>query len=230
MEEFVLNAEVRKQAGKRHVKATRREKKIPGVFYIRGENTIPIAVAERSFHPLITGTATRIINLKLDDGKEHSCILRAIQFDPVTDRPLHFDLQGIRADEKITIHVPIRLVGTAIGTRDGGLVQQTLHRLEVKCLPKHIPDHLEVSIEHLAIGDSIHVRDLKFENLEILENENTTVVAVIPPIVEKAAEAVVTVEAEVTEPEIVGAKGKKAEEGVTTVEEQPKKTPTEEKN
>jgi large subunit ribosomal protein L25 len=224
MEEFVLSAEVRKQAGKKQVNAVRREKKIPGVFYIRGENTIHIAVGERSFHPLVTSSTTRIINLKLDDGKEHSCILRDIQFDPVTDLPIHFDLQGLKAGEKITIHIPIRLVGIAAGTRDGGLVQQTLHRLEIKCLPKDIPDFLEINIEPLAIGDSVHVKELKFEKLEILESENTTVVAVIPPIVEQVEVVAVTPEAEVTEPELVGAKGKKAE-GEGETEEQTKKTP-----
>ncbi len=212
MEEFILSAEVRKHIGKKHGKAIRREKKVPGVFYVRGEQTVPISVTEKHLHPLVASSITRLINLRLDNGEAHNCILRDIQFDPVTDRPLHFDLQGIKADETVAIHVPVRLVGTAVGTRDGGLVQQTLHRLEVKCLPKDIPDFLEINIEHLAIGDSVHVRDLTLANLEILENENTTVVAVIPPIVEKAAEVAVVPEAEVTEPEIVGAKGKKAEE------------------
>ena len=116
MHEIVLEAEVRTRLGK-HTRAIRREGKVPGVFYIHGEENIPITVVEKSLKPLIFTSETHIVNLKLGDGSSKSCILRDIQFDPVTDLPIHFDLQGLRADEEITLEVPV-IVGGAVSGRE----------------------------------------------------------------------------------------------------------------
>jgi large subunit ribosomal protein L25 len=108
--------------------------------------------------------------------------------------------------------------------RDGGILQHILHRLKIVCLPKNIPDRLEINVETLEINKSIHVRDLSIPNVKVLENENSTVVAVVPPTVLKEAEAVpgaVVAEATLAEPEVIS-KGKKPEEG----EEEPGKEGT----
>lgn len=209
MHEITLEAEVRTDRGKQ-TRRLRRQGKVPGIFYVHGEENITLAVPERSLHQLIHAAETHIINLKIGDGTTKSCILRDIQFDPVTERPLHVDFQGVRADEKVTVEVPIIIVGVIPqGVRDGGILQHIMHRLRISCLPKDIPDHVEVNAEGLAINHSIHVRDLKVENVMILESPDNTVVAVIPPTVEKVAEAGAVVE-EIAEPEVIG-KGKKEE-------------------
>jgi large subunit ribosomal protein L25 len=211
MREITLQAEIRTQLGKR-VHSIRREGKVPGVYYIHGENNIPIAVHEKSLKPLIFSSEAHVINLKLNDGNEKNCILRDIQFDPVTEGPVHFDLQGLREDEEITLEVPIIVVGgTPVGVRDGGIVQQIIHRLKITCLPKDIPEHIEVNPENLKINQFIHVRDLKIENVTILENETSSIVGIVPPTVEKEPVAGVTPTEEPVEPEVIG-KGKKAEE------------------
>lgn len=213
MAEITLQAEVRKETGKK-TKALRRQGKIPGIFYVHGEDNITITVPEAALKPLIYTSETHIINLKLDNGKQHNCILRDIQFDPVTDSPIHFDLQGLKAEEKLTLEVPITLVGIPKGVKDGGTMQHVLHRLKISCLPKYIPEHIEVNVEHLAINQSLHVKDLKVENVTILEHEDSTIVAVVPPTILKEEEiaAAAAPEAELAEPEVIG-KGKKAEEG-----------------
>src|SRR5713101_8384189 len=212
MREITLEAEVRNQGGN-GTRRLRREGKVPGVFYIHGEDNITIAVPERSLHQLIYTSETHIINLKLNDGRQKSCILRDVQFDPVTDKPLHVDFQGLRADEKLTLEVPVVIVGgIPQGVRDGGVLQHVLHKLRISCLPKEIPDHIEVNAETLGINHSIHVRDLSLKNVTILENAGSTVVAVIPPTVEKVAEPGAVPVEEITEPEVIG-KGKKEEEG-----------------
>ena len=211
MQEILLEAEIRKDVGG-NSKRLRREGMVPGIYYIHGENNIPVTVAERSLKPLIFTDETHIINLKLSDGTGRECILRDIQFDPLTERPIHFDLQGVRADEEITVEVPVTIAGgTPVGVRDGGILQQVIHRLKISCLPKNIPEHIEVHVEDLKINHFVHIRDIKIENITILGNEDSSVVGVVPPTIEKEPEPGVVAE-EAVEPEVI-AKGKKPEEG-----------------
>jgi large subunit ribosomal protein L25 len=211
MSEVVLQAEVRTQTGK-HTKAMRRSGRIPGEYYSRGESNIHIAATPVGLKPLIYTSETHIVNLKLDNGESKTCVLRNVQFDPVSDLPIHFDLQGVKADEELTIEVPVMLSGTPKGVKDGGTVQHVMHRLKVSCLPKFIPEHVEVNIAELGINQSIHIRDIKVANVQILESESSTIVAVVPPTVlkeETPADATATA---LVEPEVI-AKGKKPEEG-----------------
>jgi large subunit ribosomal protein L25 len=191
---------------------------IPGVYYVHGETNIPITVNEKSLKPLIYTSDTHVINLKLNDTDGKSCILRDIQFDPVTDRPVHFDLQGLRADEKISIEVPIVVTGgTPLGVREGGILQHVMHRLKIACLPKDIPEHIEVNAGELKMNHFIHVRDLKIETLTILENPDNSIVGVVPPTIEKEPAAGEAVAEAPAEPEVI-AKGKKPEEGAEVAE------------
>lgn len=214
MSEITVQAEVRKTAGSK-LKALRAAGKVPGIYYGHGQANIPVALPELTLRPLYKTSATHVINLKLDDGSSHTCILRDIQFDPLTDRPIHFDLFGLNAEEELTIDIPVVLTGTPQGVKDGGTLQHVIHKLRVSCLPKNIPDHIEVNVENLKINTSVHVRELVVPNVTILENESSTVVAVVPPTILKEPEPGVaaTAEAAPAEPEVI-ARGKKPEEGV----------------
>jgi large subunit ribosomal protein L25 len=215
MSEIAVSAEVRKDLGKQ-AKRLLREGKVPGVYYGHGKSNIMIAMNELTLQPLYKASAAKVINLTLDDGSAHTCILRDVQFDPVTDKPIHFDLFGLSENEELTIEVPVTVVGTAKGVRDGGILQHILHRLRISCLPKNIPDKLEINVESLEMNKSVHVKDLTIPNVKVLENENSTVVAVVPPTILKEAEAApgaLPAEAAApAEPEVI-AKGKKPEEG-----------------
>lgn len=213
MSEITLNAVIRKNLGKR-AKSLRREGKVPGIYYGHGQSNIPVELGELSLQPLYRTTATHVINLKLDDGSTHQCILRDVQFDPVTEKPLHFDLFGLNEHEELVLEVPVTIHGSAKGVKDGGILQHILHRVRVSCLPKYIPDHIEVNVETLEINKSIHVSDLAIPNVKILENEHSAVVAVVPPtILKEATPEVAAAEAAApAEPEVIG-KGKKPEEG-----------------
>jgi large subunit ribosomal protein L25 len=214
MSEIAVRAEVRKEVGKK-AKQLLKQGKVPGIYYGHGQSNIPIAMGELTLQPLYRSSAASIINLTLDDGSVHSCILREVQFDPVTDKPIHFDLFGLNENEELTIDVPVTVIGIPQGVRDGGILQHVLHRLRISCLPKNIPDRLEINVESLVINKSIHVKDLSIPNVKVLESENSTVVAVVPPTVLKEAEVapgVVPAEAAPAEPEVI-AKGKKPEEG-----------------
>jgi len=212
MSEFVLQAELREQTGKR-AKHTREAGMVPGVFYARQEPSLNIQVLRPELEPLVFTAATHVIDLRLKDGTSRKCILRDVQFDPVSDHPVHFDLQGLRENEKLTIEIPVVLTGgIPQGVRDGGMVQQMLHKLRVSCLPRHIPEKVEVNIGGLAINHSIHVRDIAIPDVTLLESPDSAVVGVLPPTVTKEAEAAPVAEEAIKEPEVVG-KGKKPEEG-----------------
>lgn len=212
MSEITINATIRKEIGKR-AKTLRSTGSVPGIYYGHGQKNIPVTMIESSLKPLYRTAATHVINLKLDDGSSHTCILRDVQLDPVTEKPVHFDLFGLNEKEEVTIEVPVQVKGVPKGVKDGGILQHILHKVKVSCLPKNIPDHVELDVTTLEINRSIHIKDIMVPNVKILENENSTVVAVVPPTIEKAPE-VAAAEAAValTEPEII-AKGKKPEEG-----------------
>lgn len=222
MREITIDATIRKQLRKQ-TKSLRRAGSIPGVYYLHGEENISISVSEINLKPLIYTTETHVINLKLDDGNMKSCILRDIQFDPVTDRPIHFDLQGLRENEEITLEVPIVLTGgIPIGVREGGILQQIIYTIKISCLPKFIPEQIEVDVANLKINNFVHVSDLTITNVSILENATSSIVGVVPPTVEKEPAPGEVVAEEAVEPEVIG-KGKKPGEGEEAEEGDEKK-------
>lgn len=212
MKEIIVNAEVRTRIGKR-TRSMRREGNVPGIYYIRGEASVPVMASLIVVKALAVDSEAHIIRLKTSDGAERRCILRGIDFDPVSDKPIHFDLLGVRADEKIRVDVPVVLIGTSQGQKDGGLVQHVMHRIRIECLPDDIPEHFEINIESLTINQSVHVRDLVAGKVHILDNPNSTIIAVIPPVVEKVAtpEEVAAAALKTAEPEVIK-KGKADEE------------------
>lgn len=213
MAEITVTGSVRKEVGKK-AHTLRYQGNVPGIFYGHSKSNVPVTIPEKALKPLYKTSAASIINLKLDDGSNYKCILKDIDFDPVTDKPIHFDLYGVNENEALTIEVPVALTGgIPSGVKEGGILQQILHKIKISCLPKDIPEHVEINVANLAINHSIHVADIKVPNATIVENAKTAIVAVVPPVVEKAPEVAATeVAAEPAEPEVI-AKGKKPEEG-----------------
>jgi large subunit ribosomal protein L25 len=225
MSEITITAQIRKEVGKRS-RVLRGTGKVPGIYYGHGQQNIPVTMPAISLKPLYSTSAMHVINLKLDDGSSHMCVLRDVQLDPITELPVHFDLFGLNQNESLTLEVPVKLTGgIPKGVREGGILQHILHKLKISCLPKHIPDHVEINVAELEINRSVHVRDLKIPDVKILENETSTVVAVVPPVVVKepeptAAAATPTAEA-LAEPEVI-TKGKKPEEGAEGTDDKKK--------
>ena len=212
MSEILVNGTKRTLSTKGVVNQLRREGNVPGIYYTKGVEPIPVFVSEKALKPIVFTSETHIINLKIDDGEELKSILKNVQFDPVTDRVVHFDLLGISADQEIEIEVPVMFEGQAKGVKEGGIVQQTLHKVTVSCLPGNIPQHISIDVTNLALGDSVHVRDLNIENVRFLQNPDVIIVSVVVP--RAAVEAVATADAageEKAEPEII-TKGKQTEE------------------
>jgi large subunit ribosomal protein L25 len=170
-------------------------------------------VPEKELHPLIFTSKTHLISLDIEGYDEQDCIIKDVQFDPVTDKIIHFDLLGLTKGEKIQLEVPVQLFGSAVGIKEGGILQHVLHKLEVECLPRNIPEYIEIDISSLAVGDAVHVEDLNLDNLEILNSKDSLIVSITHAKIkeEPVAAAEETVEGEEgTEPEVIS-KGKAEE-------------------
>jgi len=206
MAQFVaLAANPRTQTGKGAARQIRFQKKVPAVLYGHGRPTQSLEVDAQALEQALTGIepASTIIELALE-GKKARTLIREIQRHPVRPDIIHVDFYEIHADEKVTLKVPVHLVGSPDGVRNaGGVLDQVTREVEIEVLPEQIPDRVELDVTTLIIGRSLHVRDLNIPNATILTQGDLTIATVVPPrteeVVAPAAEAV----AEVAEPELI---------------------------
>lgn len=209
MEKVVIEAQKRDKIDKASRSALRKEGKVPAIFYSKHHEPLPVQFSERAIHPLVFTSKTSLISLNVEGHEELDCIIKDVQFDPVSEKIVHIDLLGLKKGEKIQIEVPIQLVGNPIGIKEGGILQHTLHKVEIECLPADIPEHLEIDVANLKLGQAIHAGDLKFDNFIILNSSESIIAAVTHPKVEKEAPVAGETPA-VAEPEVI-AKGKPQE-------------------
>ena len=209
MEKTTLKASERKQFNKSAIRKIRKEGRVPGVFYSKHNPPLHIDVLDTTINPLVFTSKTHLISLEIEGQEERECIIKDIQFDPVTDKVIHFDLLGLTKGEKIVLEVPVQLVGTPIGVKEGGVIQHVMHKLEVECLPRNIPEHIVVDVSELKLGDSIHIGDLQIEEVEFTDPKESLIVQVThAKVQEEVAPATEEgVEEEPAEPEVI-AKGK----------------------
>ncbi|UCE18637.1 MAG: 50S ribosomal protein L25 [Gemmatimonadota bacterium] len=225
MLDVVLKAEKRSETGKGFAKSMRRNGKTHAVLYGRGEETVPLAIDSQHLttllHSIHGDTALITLQLGSEKSKDRKVIFKEMQRDPVRGDLLHVDLHHISLTENIQLEIPVTLIGTPIGVREkGGIVQHILHKIEVECLPTNIPEHIELNIENLDVGDSIHVENITVEKARVLTEAQRAVVTVVPPTVIKEAVPVEEEkEEEVEEPEVIE-KGEAKEEKEKEKEEE----------
>lgn len=208
MEKVTLNARLRKNLAKSANNELRRLGKVPGIYYSKKDAPVAIEVANNDLTPLVFTGEAHVVALDIEGGSKHDCILKDVQFDPVTDRIVHFDLLGLVAGAKISVEVPVHFTGTSAGVRAGGIIQEFIHKLNISVNSDNIPEFINIDVSDLKMGRSIHVRDLNIEGVTFNHPADTVLVAVTPPRGEAtAAEGT----EERTEPEVI-TKGKDKEE------------------
>jgi len=175
------------------------------VVYGHGRDAEALQIAQIDLEKALAAVhGTTVIKLKVGN-KTSSALIQEVQRHPTRSQILHVDLLEIHKGEKITVRPPIRLIGSPDGVRNqGGVLDQILRELEIRVLPKDLPDHIEIDVTELMVGQSIHVSDLEVPNAEILTDEHATICTVVAPRVEaEAGELAEEEEEELGEPELI---------------------------
>jgi large subunit ribosomal protein L25 len=180
-----LKTRRRVDTGKQGSKRVRARGEVPAVVYGEKQENVPISIEANDLRMALSTPSGRnvIIQLALegDEGSSRA-VIRDMERDSVTREILHVDLQRISENKPVTMHVPVALVGESIAVKEGrGILDHTMRQLEVKCLPRDIPEHIEVDISALEVRHAIHVSDITVENVEILDNPERPVVEVLQP-------------------------------------------------
>ena len=219
----MLKAQKREGTGKGVARKLRQEGRVPAVVYGRELGTMHLSLdiheAENLFYSI--STENTIVGLKVEGvGEPFQTLVREIQSHPFKSSLIHVDFLRIQAGVAVDVEVPLRLIGDPVGVKNsGGVLEQVMNELPVKCIPSKIPELIEVDVSELDINDSLHVYDLELdEDITITVDEGRTICAVaIPKVVEEA----VVEEDELLEGEIPDEEALPSEDGTAAVEESP---------
>ncbi len=209
-----LRVTARDEKGKGAAGRLRRRGVVPGVIYGRRRKSSPVQTGAKEIETAIL-RGERMVGIELD-GKEALAILREVQYHPVTQQPLHFDLYEVAADQSVRVRVSIQLVGAARGVEEGGLVDQNVHDIEIECPAGRLPPHLGLDVSDLVIGAHLYASDIKLpESVRVVEDPRLVIVACHAPREEEEEEEAVAEEVapavEGGEPEVIGRKKEKEE-------------------
>jgi large subunit ribosomal protein L25 len=185
-----LNVELREETGKGICRRLRSAGRVPAVVYGKGIEPVSISLETKQFSEAIAGVGGRNHILTLVGGGSldgQTVIVCDLLQDSIKRTPRHVDLHRISLSDKVKVHVPVRLVGTAAGAKAGGMVDFAMHQLEVECLPVHIPEYISVDVTELTIGHSIHVGEVPAPvGIAILGDPKAAVISILG---RKSAEA-----------------------------------------
>ena len=160
----------------------KKEGRVPAVMYGPGKPNMNLSLNTRDVLEIINdeSATNAIINLTIEnDNIQRKVMLKDYQVDPVKNKLLHVDLYEISMDKEMTVTVPIHLVGRPKGLADGGILEQKIREVEIRCLPDRIPEYIEVDVSALGIGDNLHLSDVKFsDDIKVLTDLSRTVAVV----------------------------------------------------
>lgn len=190
MAAVTLQATPRSEHGKGVARKLRAAGRIPAVIYGRGDRTEPVSLDAMEFERLLSQVAPGTTVLSLDlGGKAADVLIRDLQYHPFKPQVLHVDFLLLHAGETLELAVPVRLTGTPVGVHtEGGVLDHVLYEVQVRCLPRHIPEAADVDVSALHVGDQLRVRDIALPDAEILTDGDLVVATVLAPRVSDAAE------------------------------------------
>ncbi len=219
-----LNVSRRSRFGSRASRRLRRQGSVPAVAYGRGGDEMNLTVDRKEFMDEI-GYTRAISMIQLDlDGEVSTAIVKDIQWDVLTDKPVHIDFLRVSPDQTVTVPVPIHLMGKPEGVNMGGVLEQVLNEIEVSVRASAIPAKVEVDVTGLLLADSLHVADLELDEGVTPETPLTSVVATVVAPTEVVEEEEEEEEEELLEGEELpeGEEPPEGEEGEEAAEEDEK--------
>lgn len=175
MKSITINGSKRESVGKSSTKALRNAGKVPCVLY-GGEKPVNFSGDEISFSKLVYTPNAHTVIISMDSKTEINAVIQDIQFHPVTEKILHIDFLQIFEDKEVTITVPVRFEGNAPGVRNqGGNLSKNKRKLNVRALPKDLPDFIKVDISSLNLNDNITIADVSKETFKFLHPDNMVI-------------------------------------------------------
>jgi large subunit ribosomal protein L25 len=184
-ERIKLVVQERPELGSRATRRLRRQGFVPGVIYGHGKEPRAFAVEDRELRRALTGShgLHAILDVKLEgESTSRASILKEFQRDRVRDTVTHIDLLEVSLDETIQSQVNVVLTGDSVGVREGGVLSQASHQVTVEAKPLEIPEHVDIDITNLGLGDSLRVADLTAtEGVVFLDDPDTVIVSVVAP-------------------------------------------------
>ncbi|OZB05195.1 MAG: 50S ribosomal protein L25/general stress protein Ctc [Idiomarina sp. 34-48-12] len=196
--DFTIQAELRTDTGKGASRRLRRAEKVPAILYGADKEAVSITLDHNKVNNMADHEAfySHILTLVID-GKKHEAILKDVQRHPYKPKLTHLDFQRVVKGQKLHTHVPVHFINeaTAVGVKqEGGVVVHHIADLEVSCLPKDLPEYVEVDIANLKLGETLHLTDLNMpKGVELVEltkgeDHDQAVVSITAPRVEKEVE------------------------------------------
>jgi large subunit ribosomal protein L25 len=222
-ERVKLQVKEREGRGSADARRLRRQGLIPGVLYGSGNKPHPICIPERDLRRVLTGSGGlhAILDVVLEgQSTTHASILKDYQQDPIRGHLSHVDLQEVRLDQPIHATVAVQLVGEPAGVKEGGVLSQVQREINVEALPMEIPEHIDLDVSGMAIGDTLRIADLTAqEGVTYLDDPEETVLATVtmPTRVEEPEEVV----EEGEEGALEGVEGEERPEGAAEGEAEP---------
>jgi large subunit ribosomal protein L25 len=183
MEQRILTIETRDKLGKNACRKLREQAKVPAVVFGKGMKSIAVTVDRKELELAIAGEGgiNHLLTLKgagVLDGE--IVIVSELTRHCLKDRTLHVDLHKINLQEKVKVKVPVSITTVAKGIKEGGVQDLVMHEIELECLPGQIPEHIEIDVTELGVGESLHVSDLKLPaGLKVVDDPSTTIVNIL---------------------------------------------------
>ena len=182
---YKLDISDRSELRSKGSRAIRKKGLIPGILYYAGEENVNISIEKSTlFHAMQSGQ--RIFEIE-QGGESQYTMIKQLQYHPVTDEIIHIDLMRVRRSEKITIAVPLVLIGEPVGVKEGGVLSQSLNQIDISCYPTDVPEQIELNIEDLELNSakSVAELDLDLEDVEIVSDPSLNIVSITPPAAEE---------------------------------------------
>jgi large subunit ribosomal protein L25 len=224
-----LKARTRAEQGKGPVKRLRANGMIPAVIYGAHHGPLSLAIPVKDFQTAVLHATGEnlLVDLQVEDNGQATnrlALIQEVQHHPVSDAVLHIDFQEVSATEKLRTDVQVRAVGEPSGVKNnGGILEYIMRELRVECLPKDLPEVIEVNVEAMEIDDAIHVGEIPLPpGVTFLDDKEQAVFIVAAPTTEEE-EAALGQPAEGGEPEVIGAKPEEGEAGAAAAEGEAKK-------